>query len=201
MFGIYSVEGRHFYESLEALQRVRQVKEAVAPLPVRAGQQETGTAVPHHQVDAYRDTLALHEHESLLYAHQIMSHPVETIHAGVEIITAHQQFQEHHLRMMPVVNDQERVIGMLSAITLLRHILFDGDVVRYIKKMKVAEVMEKEVITADPLAEIRRVARVMHDYHLHGLPIINNTERLVGFISRGDLLRALFDNPPLNIWS
>ena len=33
-----------------------------------------------------------------------------------------------------------------------------------------------------------------------GVPIVNERQRLVGFISRGDVLRAVVADPPLSLW-
>lgn len=61
--------------------------------------------------------------------------------------------------------------------------------------------MAKEVITADPISDIRRVAQVMQEYHLSGVPIVNDQDSLMGIVSRSDMLRAVTNDPPLNMWS
>lgn len=61
--------------------------------------------------------------------------------------------------------------------------------------------MSKQVITADPVSDIRRVAQVMQEYHLSGVPIVNDQDKLIGIVPRSDLLRAVTNEPPLNMWS
>jgi CBS domain-containing protein len=40
----------------------------------------------------------------------------------------------------------------------------------------------------------------MLDHGVDGVPITNETGRLVGFVSRGDILRAVVIDPPLSLW-
>jgi len=61
--------------------------------------------------------------------------------------------------------------------------------------------MSSGVITADPISDIRRVARLMQEYHLHGVPIVDQQDILLGIVSQSDILRAVTNEPPLNMWS
>ncbi|MEK9803744.1 MAG: CBS domain-containing protein, partial [Curvibacter sp.] len=49
--------------------------------------------------------------------------------------------------------------------------------------------------------DLRRVARVLLDTRLPGLPVVSEDGRLTGFISRSDILQALVHDPPLDLWS
>ena len=56
------------------------------------------------------------------------------------------------------------------------------------------------LVAASPITDIRRIARVMLDRDVDGVPIVNETGALVGFVSRSDILRAVVTDPPLSIW-
>ena len=90
---------------------------------------------------------------------------------------------------------------MLSVEDLLQFIIIDGEQVRYLRGKRVADAMKQEVITADPVSDIRRVAQVMQEYHLHGVPIVDERDALIGIVSRGDILRAVVNDQPLNMWT
>lgn len=102
---------------------------------------------------------------------------------------------------MPVINARHELTGMLSIEDLLQFIIIDGDQVRYVRGKRVADAMSNEVITADPISDIRRIAQVMQEYQLSGVPIVNEHDSLIGIISRSDILRAVTNDPPLNMWS
>lgn len=69
----------------------------------------------------------------------------------------------------------------------------EGDAVR--------DVLARTVVSADPVADIRRVARVLRDTGFTGVPVVNETGEMIGFVSRGDILRAVIADPPLSLWA
>ena len=66
---------------------------------------------------------------------------------------------------------------------------------------RVADAISSGVITADPVSDIRRVARLMQEFKLNGVPIVDQHDTLLGIVSRSDILRAVTNDPPLNMWS
>jgi CBS domain-containing protein len=55
--------------------------------------------------------------------------------------------------------------------------------------MKVKDVMTTNVVSVSPDNSVKRVARIMLDKHVSGLPVVDDEGKLVGLISEGDLLR------------
>src|ERR1700740_2035882 len=51
------------------------------------------------------------------------------------------------------------------------------------------QIMRKKVTTVGPNSSIVDAARLMLDHHISGLPVIDNSARLVGIVSEGDFLR------------
>ena len=102
---------------------------------------------------------------------------------------------------MPVINAEQRLVGMLTLQNLLQFITLEGDKIRFLRGKQVSDAMSAEVITADPSADIRLVARLMLEYQLHGVPIVDEQDVLLGIVSRSDILRAVTHDPPLNMWS
>lgn len=57
-----------------------------------------------------------------------------------------------------------------------------------------------DVMTADPVcaasgASLRDVARLLVEYEISGVPVVDDQERLIGVVSRTDLLRRLLEGP------
>ena len=51
------------------------------------------------------------------------------------------------------------------------------------------------------MLNIRRVARVLLDTGLPGLPVVDEQGMVTGFVSRSDILRAVVADPPLDLWT
>lgn len=214
MFAIYNTDGRRFRDTLENL---RKVQESAAirrtQLPSNVAEDETQpiqgetsgrtetTTVSDKARHAYREMLNLKQREPVYHAYQLMSHPVSTVREDMDVLTALRYFQQQGFQQMPVTSNQRRLIGMVSVQDLMQFVIIDGDQVQYLKGKRVADAMSEEVITADPVSDIHRVARAMHEYHLHSVPIVDEKDAMIGIVSRSDILRAVTQDPPLSMWS
>ncbi|MBT3203624.1 MAG: CBS domain-containing protein [Gammaproteobacteria bacterium] len=213
MFAIYDIQGLRFRDTLEKLRQVQQpsatarlqlhsnVAEDETPVVSGSASSKADMALSSQAQQAYRDMLHLNQREPIVHAQQLMSHPVSTIPMEMDILAARRYFQQQKFQQMPVVNTSNRLVGMLSVQDLLQFILIDGERMHYLRGKKVSDAMSSGVITADPISDIRRVARLMQEYHLHGVPIVDQQDILLGIVSQSDILRAVTNEPPLNMWS
>ena len=55
-------------------------------------------------------------------------------------------------------------------------------------------------ITATSMLGMSRLAQVLHDGGLPGLPVVDDAGAVTGFVSRGDIVRAAAQDPPLDLW-
>lgn len=60
----------------------------------------------------------------------------------------------------------------------------EGRVRDALAKRVSSDVMMTPVVSADPITDIRRIAWVMLEHQVDGVPIVNETQALVGFVSR-----------------
>lgn len=214
MFAIYDIEGRRFRNTLENLRKVREIRASARTLlwsnrpedemrsvPGTAGDKTSAPAVSGKAVQAYREIRHLNRREPIYHAHQLMSHPVSTVPIDMSILDAQRYFHERNLHQMPVIDAQKHVVGMLSLEDLLQFIIIDDGQMQYVDGKRVADAMSREVITSDPVSDIRRVAQVMLEYHLDAVPIVDEQDALIGIVSRSDVLRAVMNDPPLTMWS
>lgn len=98
------------------------------------------------------------------------------------------------------MDDDMRLIGIVSERDLLTAIHVDGGRVVESLDRQVRDVMTSPVVAAAPVTDIRRIAAAMIDQGIDGVPITSETGRLLGFVSRGDILRAVVTDPPVSMW-
>lgn len=126
-------------------------------------------------------------------AADLMSAPVITLASEASLRTAVALFREHRFRHVPVCEPSGMLVGILSDRDLLRDgVLADSALI--------AEVMTTPVLTAHPETVVREIARVMFEEHLGAIPIVDVAGALVGIITRSDILRALINRAPLELW-
>jgi|APIni6443716594_1056825.scaffolds.fasta_scaffold00500_9 CBS domain-containing protein len=136
----------------------------------------------------------------LKFLDQFKSRPVIVVAQDSAVADAWRTLREDRIRQAPVVDDQRKLIGLVSERGLLTAIdVEDGQVIAA-RRRKVRGVMTTPVVAAAPTNDIRRIASVMLDRGVDGVPVIAETGRIVGFVSRSDILRAVVADPPLSLW-
>ena len=126
--------------------------------------------------------------------------------------TAYQELVGHDIDGAPVLNENGHVVGMLSTGDLLvqgaklhyptvvslfgaylelpsQHRHFEEDL-RKAVGATVGDVMSTDVHTVGPDDNLERAATLMHEHDVSRLPVIEDG-RMVGVVSRGDVLRAV----------
>ena len=103
------------------------------------------------------------------------------------------------LGALPVVDDEERVLGMVSEREVIRHLLavqaFTGPDARVaappmIGTRTVRDVMTRQVLCVAPGQPLAEVASLMSNKDVDRVPVVREG-RLVGFLTRGDIVRKL----------
>ncbi len=135
----------------------------------------------------------------------VMSQGAVTVLPEVRVNDAWQTLAEHHVAQAPVVDERGQVVGLLlradmAPLDLLPEPGAVKDAIALARR-PVQEVMISPVPTVSEETELRRVAGVLLDTGLPGLPVTDDRGQLVGFLSRTDILRAVAADPPLDLWS
>jgi CBS domain-containing protein len=140
----------------------------------------------------------------------IMTKDVISVKPTTSVHEAARTLVEHRISGVPVVDDAGRVVGLLTEGDLiLRHkprehapwwraFFSDGEeLAREYQKavgMTVAEVMTRSVISVAPDLPVEAVATILDEHRIRRVPVVAEG-RLVGVVSRGDLVRALASGP------
>lgn len=157
----------------------------------------------HHREEAVRACSMLPrdlERGPLFHADQIMQREVITVSAGDEAARAWRNLHSHHIHQVHVLDDDARLVGIVSERDLLMVLNVEADQIVESRGRYVRDVMTTPVVAAAPVTDIRRIAKVMLDRQVDGVPIINEDGLLVGFVSRSEILRAVVVDPPLSLW-
>ena len=207
MFAIYNIQGRAFRNNLETLKQVHSPHSLQkSNLHSDIAQDETviiqgvqDEPVSNKGLSTYREMLKVNERSPIYHAYQLMTHPVITLPLTLPLDEAYLIIKNQPFNHMPVSDSQLRLVGMLSLTNLLTFM----DTVQngFIPGSKVQDAMTENVITADPVSDIRRIANVMISYEVTSIPIVNEQDHLVGIITRSDLVKAIIKEPPLSLWS
>jgi acetoin utilization protein AcuB len=124
-------------------------------------------------------------------------HPI-TVNPDVPIDEALHIMRENKVRRLPVVDKQGKLVGIVSEKDLLyaspspATSLSIHEIHYLVSKIKVADVMTKEVITVGENAPLEEAARIMADHKIGGLPVMRDGT-LVGIITETDLFKIFLE--------
>ncbi|WP_311222389.1 MULTISPECIES: CBS domain-containing protein [unclassified Acidovorax] len=191
--------------------RTRELDEPIPdPLPASAHQAASATppvGMLAQAVAAYVQTEQgpQEPRQPLSRVKDVMTEGALTVPPDVRVNDAWQTMAEQHVAQAPVVNAQKQVVGLLlradmAPLDLLPEPGAVKDAIALARR-PVHEVMVSPVPTVSEETDLRRVAAVLLDTGLPGLPVTDEYGTLSGFISRTDILRAVAADPPLDLWS
>jgi len=113
----------------------------------------------------------------------IMTPGVEVIAPEASIYEAAEKMSHLDIGPLPVC-DGERLVGMLTDRDItVRAVAAGRDPVT----TQVREVMTPDVVYGFDDQDIQDAARLMEQYQIRRLPVLNRSKRLVGIVSLGDL--------------
>lgn len=202
MFAIYDITGRTFRDSLERLYRVKQVNSINSSKGRSASQQDAiSTLLPGAVVKAYKDALPKRASSTIVHADQIMSTPVLTTLVSTPPESCWELLNNNGVGQVPVIGETGVLAGIIAKHDLFKAMVIDGDTIVRKAEKPLAQIMSPQVVTADPVSDIRRIAQVLDDYHFNSLPITDYNDQLVGMVTRTDIIRAVARHPSLSLWA
>ena len=222
MFSIYGQSGRLFRGAMEDLWRIDSLRAVMRTRRLQAHEQppqiqgQSGQAVAPVPARSYAAGAALSayaqasgqvpERHPLSRVADVMSRQVQTVSPDMTVLQAWQLLGQEGVGQAPVLAATGELVGLLTRaelLTLDRLPQPDASslVWRALLMEPVAAVMLSPVPAVSEDTDLRRVARVLLDTRLPGLPVVAEDGQLTGFISRSDILQAVVHDPPLDLWS
>lgn len=139
----------------------------------------------------------------------LMTRPGIRVHRGTTVEDVAELLAQHAVRAVPVVDEFECPVGVVSASDLRRNDPRRPDPAEALDPLPpprrrapgpgnrarrdaatAGEVMTSPAVTARPEWTVVEAARTMERRRVKRLPVVDDADRLVGFLSRADLMRV-----------
>jgi CBS domain-containing protein len=143
----------------------------------------------------------------------VMTSHVVSVTRGASFRTMAAALREHRISAFPVVDDDGKVIGVVSEADMLAKEALDseprampGMITGLLRRREhekargttAGDLMTSPAVTVTPDDTLERAARLMYTHRVKRLPVIDANGHLVGIIGRADLL-ASFDRSDTDI--
>ncbi len=139
----------------------------------------------------------------------VMSRDVVTVDYATPLDEAWTLLHQHHIQALPVIDRARRVIGIVTLADFLRHAELDprdhrglGQRLRRLlaptpgmhsdKPEAVGQIMSSPVHTAEADEAVVSLVPRLSDQGLHHVPVVDAERRLVGMMTRADLVATLY---------
>ena len=105
-----------------------------------------------------------------------------TIKRGSTVSDALNMMKEYHIGGIPVVDDEGRLVGIVTN----RDLRFERNLDR-----KIDEVMTKEnLVVTHQSTDLEEAAQILQEHKIEKLPVVDNDGRLVGLVTYKDITKA-----------
>ena len=116
------------------------------------------------------------------------------------------RLREHRVSAFPVLDEDNKVVGVVSEADLLTKVAFDyagphrvSGILHHREQAKAAgttaaDLMTKPPVTIGPAEFVSRAVRLMYERKVKRLPVVDDDGRLIGIVSRTDVL-SVYNRP------
>lgn len=133
----------------------------------------------------------------MFVANRMTKNPI-TVSPETKVDEAAALMKKHHFRRLLVVADG-KLVGFLSDKDIIKAApspattLAKYEINSLLAKMRIADIMAKEVISVQVDATIEEAALLMCNHKIGGLPVISSVGSVVGVITETDIFKTFVD--------
>jgi acetoin utilization protein AcuB len=127
---------------------------------------------------------------------QWMTAPAISIAPDTNLLEADELMREHGVRRLPVIK-RGKLVGIVTlgdvreARASTANSLSIWELQYLVARLKVEQIMSRDVITVGPDEDIVAAANIMMTKKVSGLPVVNRSGEVVGIITESDIFRML----------
>lgn len=136
---------------------------------------------------------------------EVMTINVVSVTGDTHVDEIAKLLSEHRISGVPVVDAERRVVGIISEADILSNMGLHRehtfrDILTHIAGIplparksgnKAVDLMTSPAIVAEPETGINEVAKILDEKRIKRLPVTDSEGRLVGIVSRADIIRAM----------
>jgi acetoin utilization protein AcuB len=127
-------------------------------------------------------------------------HPV-TMLPSTSLFEAQERMREKNVRQIPVTSENGNLVGILSDRDIRGAVLPVGmipgftaeEAEKFLKATPVEKVMTRKVVTATLTDTLEDAIELLYTFKVNALPVVDGGGKVVGIISRTDVLQAFIE--------
>jgi len=210
MFAMYDDDGLNFRSTVDRLYKVYEaapsqtVKNNLKDNQEKDNFKETlyQGKITKEAINKYKQVTNLDTMHEVYHVNEIMNKKVITVDDKTTIEECYNIMEEYNVQQLPIRSEQQMHLkGMITKHDILRVLIEDPEYAYKTIHKHIYDIATKQIITTDPISDIRRVAKVMIDFNLNAIPVVNSDDEVVGIVTRNNILQAISNIPHMQIWA
>ncbi|HSW35713.1 MAG TPA: CBS domain-containing protein [Candidatus Limnocylindrales bacterium] len=148
-----------------------------------------------------------------MFVKEVMTTKVITVNMNDSVEKCARLLQEHDISGLPVIDSAGKVVGMVTEGDLIRRasrvkapgyleilggLIYLGSPKKFVDELQRAmsqeagQLMSKNVISVKPNDTVEKAATLMVEKEISRIPVLDDDQKLVGIISRRDIMSCLY---------
>jgi acetoin utilization protein AcuB len=131
---------------------------------------------------------------------RMQKHPV-TMLPSTSLFEAQERMREKNVRQIPVISENGNLVGILSDRDIRGAVLPVGmipgftaeEAEKFLKATPVEKAMTRKVVTATLTDTLEDAIELLYTFKVNALPVVDGDGKVVGVISRTDVLQAFIE--------
>ena len=181
-----------------APQKHRRINRATASSKTAAIRQHTNSTQPGSQgIEGYQTQLPQHTPKPVSYLKDIMSRNIITLSEDAIVADAWEIFLDFGFHHIPIISSNKDVLAIVSKSNLSQ----GPEANRDITQQNIMKFAKSRVFCFTEETDIRQATRILYDYNLGALPIVDKENKLIGIVTRTDIIRLISHYGPMELWA
>jgi acetoin utilization protein AcuB len=152
-------------------------------------------------LSSYKKISQINQSNNFYYVKDIMSQDLLYIDNSHTVKEAYELLRDKKTAQIPVTTIDKKIVGLIDSKFILALLIQNLDQANLFLGRRLREINFPEIITTTPEAELRDVVKIMFDFEIGTMAVVDDTGTLKGIISKSYIFKAMSCIPQLEIWS
>lgn len=126
----------------------------------------------------------LYRKKSVVLASEIMNKQMMKLEGGLSVEEAWEKIKRHDIKHFPILNEEGKLLGMLSDQDILKGIEAGGG-------KKLQDLTAEHTLCADPETELMDIMKVFCEQKVEAVPVVDQKEQVIGILTQNELLQTM----------
>ena len=164
-------------------------------------QYTSGKKFSKEAVESYKKMANIHSSDVVYHVKDIMVKNLISITKHETLKEAYDILKTYKISQILVVTNDNEIVSMVNKKIILNLLMDNLEYTQHTLEKKLEYLELPEILTTSPITDIRRVAKVLIEYHQDALPVVDDKHKVVGIVSKTDIIKAISNIPNIQFFA